>query len=277
MLTAGFRRPVLRWGLEAAAPPVGRPLRVARPSHLGPGSLRSAPRGLTRCESSPRVHPLSGLGPDRNAYGFVRSGPSVFTHRRLRSRTLPRLDEVVSHHHRRPFMPAPRSRRRARLAALVSVVLAITGFQFFLAPPAAQATSGGTGARHQEVVRRPDGNAGRASTTQDFVELYNPTAAADPLDGHGRCSTARRPSATASNAGSLTPTAPVSARASHYLVQWQPATRTRRTSRSNSRLVRPARSPCAAHGRPGARWQHDQQHRRPVRRRRRRRVHDLPT
>ena len=39
-------------------------------------------------------------------------------------------------------MPAPRSRRRARLAALVSVVLAITGFQFFLAPPAAQAASG---------------------------------------------------------------------------------------------------------------------------------------
>ena len=37
-------------------------------------------------------------------------------------------------------MPAPRSRRRARLAALVSVVLAITGFQFFLAPPAAQAS-----------------------------------------------------------------------------------------------------------------------------------------
>ncbi len=36
-------------------------------------------------------------------------------------------------------MPAPRSHRRARLAALVSVVLAITGFQFFLAPPAAQA------------------------------------------------------------------------------------------------------------------------------------------
>ena len=36
-------------------------------------------------------------------------------------------------------MPAPRSPRRARLAALVSVALAITGFQLFLAPPAAQA------------------------------------------------------------------------------------------------------------------------------------------
>ena len=38
-------------------------------------------------------------------------------------------------------MPAPRSHRRARLAAFVSVVLAITGFQLFLAPPAAQANS----------------------------------------------------------------------------------------------------------------------------------------
>ncbi len=36
-------------------------------------------------------------------------------------------------------MPVARSPRRARLAALVSIVLAITGFQFFLAPPAAQA------------------------------------------------------------------------------------------------------------------------------------------
>ena len=41
-------------------------------------------------------------------------------------------------------MPAPRSHRRARLAALVSIVMAITGFQFFLAPPAAQANPAGT-------------------------------------------------------------------------------------------------------------------------------------
>ena len=38
-------------------------------------------------------------------------------------------------------MPAPRSHRRARLAALVSVVLAVTGFQFFLAPPRAKAAA----------------------------------------------------------------------------------------------------------------------------------------
>jgi hypothetical protein len=36
-------------------------------------------------------------------------------------------------------MPAPRSPRRARFAALVSVALAVTSVQFFLAPQAAQA------------------------------------------------------------------------------------------------------------------------------------------
>ena len=39
-------------------------------------------------------------------------------------------------------MPAPRSHRRARLAVLVSIVLAITGFQFFLAPSRAGALGG---------------------------------------------------------------------------------------------------------------------------------------
>jgi predicted extracellular nuclease/2',3'-cyclic-nucleotide 2'-phosphodiesterase (5'-nucleotidase family) len=37
-------------------------------------------------------------------------------------------------------MPAPRSRRRARIAALVSAALALTGLQFLLAPQAAQAS-----------------------------------------------------------------------------------------------------------------------------------------
>ncbi len=60
-------------------------------------------------------------------------------------------------------MPAPRSRRRARLATLVSVVLAITGFQFFLAPQAAQA-AGGTGLVISEVYGA-GGNAGATCTT----------------------------------------------------------------------------------------------------------------
>ena len=72
-------------------------------------------------------------------------------------------------------MPAPRSHRRARLAALVSVVLAFTGFQFFGAP-AAQA-AGSTGLVISEVYGA-GGNAG-ACTTHDFVELYNPTGSAD--------------------------------------------------------------------------------------------------
>ena len=72
-------------------------------------------------------------------------------------------------------MPAPRSRRRARLAALVSVVLAITGFQFFLAPPAAHAI-GSTGLVISEMYGA-GGNSG-AVRNADFVELYNPQASA---------------------------------------------------------------------------------------------------
>ena len=78
-------------------------------------------------------------------------------------------------------MPAPRSRRRARLAALVSVVLAITGFQFFLAPQAAQANPGGTGLVIHEVYGG-GGNTG-ATYLNDFVELYNPTASPISLSG----------------------------------------------------------------------------------------------
>ena len=77
-------------------------------------------------------------------------------------------------------MPAPRSRRRARLAILVSVVLAITGFQFFLAPPPANAV-GSSGLVIKEVYGA-GGNAG-AVYNADFVELYNPQATAQSTNG----------------------------------------------------------------------------------------------
>jgi 5'-nucleotidase len=65
-------------------------------------------------------------------------------------------------------MPAPRSHRRARLAALVSVVLAISGFQFLLAPTA-HAVSPGL------VISEAYGGGGNAGATlkNDFIELYN--------------------------------------------------------------------------------------------------------
>ena len=77
-------------------------------------------------------------------------------------------------------MPAPRSHRRARLAALVSVVLAVTGFQFFLAPTA-QATPAGDNVVISEVYGG-GGNSG-ATYTHDFIELYNPTGSAISLTG----------------------------------------------------------------------------------------------
>jgi predicted extracellular nuclease len=79
-------------------------------------------------------------------------------------------------------MPAPRSRRRARLAVLASVALALTGLQLFAAP-AVQANLGGTGL----VIREVYGAGGNASATfnADFVELYNPTGASVSLNGLG--------------------------------------------------------------------------------------------
>ena len=79
-------------------------------------------------------------------------------------------------------MPAPRSRRRARLAALVSVVLAITGFQFFLAPPAAQANPGGTALVISEVY----GGGGNAGATYDarLRRAVQPDGLCDPVAGH---------------------------------------------------------------------------------------------
>ncbi|MDX6372383.1 MAG: 5-nucleotidase [Nocardioidaceae bacterium] len=77
-------------------------------------------------------------------------------------------------------MPAPRSHRRARLAVLVSVVMAITGFQFFLAPQAANAV-GSSGLVIKEVYGA-GGNSG-AVRNADFVELYNPQASGQSTAG----------------------------------------------------------------------------------------------
>ena len=78
-------------------------------------------------------------------------------------------------------MPAPRSRRRARIAALVSVVLAITGFQFFLAPPAAQANAG----RHRasSSARCTAGVATPVRRTRRLHRAVQPHALADPVAG----------------------------------------------------------------------------------------------
>ena len=74
-------------------------------------------------------------------------------------------------------MPAPRSRRRARLSALVSVALAFTGFQLFAAP-AAQAASGTV------VISEVFGGNGAANLyNQDFVELHNIGASSVTLTG----------------------------------------------------------------------------------------------
>jgi predicted extracellular nuclease/2',3'-cyclic-nucleotide 2'-phosphodiesterase (5'-nucleotidase family) len=75
-------------------------------------------------------------------------------------------------------MPGPRSRRRARLAALVTVALAITGFQFLVAP-AAQAVSTGL------VISEAYGGGGNAGSTykNDFIELYNYSASPVSVSG----------------------------------------------------------------------------------------------
>jgi 5'-nucleotidase len=76
-------------------------------------------------------------------------------------------------------MPSARSRRRVRLAALVSVVLAVSGFQFFLAPQAANAASSSL------VIAEFYGNGGNAGAVRnaDFIELWNPTATPVNLTG----------------------------------------------------------------------------------------------
>src|SRR6188508_876877 len=76
-------------------------------------------------------------------------------------------------------MPFARSHRRARLSALVSVALAITGFQFFLAPQAANA------AVEDLVIAEFYGNGGNSGAVRnaDFVELWNPSAAPVSLAG----------------------------------------------------------------------------------------------
>jgi 2',3'-cyclic-nucleotide 2'-phosphodiesterase (5'-nucleotidase family)/predicted extracellular nuclease len=71
-------------------------------------------------------------------------------------------------------MPAPRSARRARLSALVSLVLSFTGFQLFLASEAQASTAPYANLMISEVYGG-DGS-GSATYHHDFVELFNPTA-----------------------------------------------------------------------------------------------------
>ena len=76
-------------------------------------------------------------------------------------------------------MPSARSPRRARLAALVSAALAITGFQLLLAPQAANAASSGL------VIAEFYGTGGNSGAVRnaDFVELWNPTGSPIGLSG----------------------------------------------------------------------------------------------
>lgn len=76
-------------------------------------------------------------------------------------------------------MPAPRSRRRARISALLTAALALTGAQVLLTAPAAQAASADL------VITEVYGAGGNAGATfnADFVELRNLGAAAVTLDG----------------------------------------------------------------------------------------------
>ena len=76
-------------------------------------------------------------------------------------------------------MPAPRSQRRARLAALVSVALAVTGLQFFAAPPAAQANPGGTALVISEVYG--GGGNSRCDVHARLRRAVQPDGRCDPV------------------------------------------------------------------------------------------------
>ncbi len=113
-------------------------------------------------------------------------------------------------------MPAPRSQRRARLAALVSVTLALTGLQFFVAP-AVQANPDGTALVISEVYGG-GGNTG-AQYTHDFIELYNPTGAPISVDGwsvQGRSATNSAAATAGANITPLTGSVPAGG---YYLVR----------------------------------------------------------
>jgi predicted extracellular nuclease/2',3'-cyclic-nucleotide 2'-phosphodiesterase (5'-nucleotidase family) len=75
-------------------------------------------------------------------------------------------------------MPHTRSPRRARLAAILSVALALTGLQLFFTAPAAHAASGTV------VISEIFGaNSATNLYNQDFVELHNPTGSPVSIDG----------------------------------------------------------------------------------------------
>src|SRR6476646_1433826 len=126
---------------------------------------------------SRRVHPLLGSRVGSDAYG-----PLVGTGRTPSSpllESLPHLDEVVLHPSlRRLFMRSSRTQRRARIAAVVSAALAVTGFQLLIAPQA-QAVSANL------VINEAYVNGGSASATykDKFVELYNPTGSSVTFTG----------------------------------------------------------------------------------------------
>ena len=108
--------------------------------------------------------------PDGSTYGFDASGPLYTVYTVVDSDRDPFPASMKSSlTPRRLFMPAPRSPRRARLAILVSVALAITGFQLLVAAPAAQAVSPGL------VISEAYGGGGNSGATykNDFIELYN--------------------------------------------------------------------------------------------------------
>ncbi|HCB06553.1 MAG TPA: hypothetical protein DEQ43_20315 [Nocardioides bacterium] len=104
-------------------------------------------------------------------------------------------------------MPASRSHRRARLAVLLSIVLAVTGFQFLLAPTS-QANPGGTDLVITEVY--VNGGSAGATHTNKYVEIYNPTGSPIALGGkslqyRAPTSTGNSTTAIALTAGDLAP------------------------------------------------------------------------
>ena len=163
----------------------------ARSSSWASGASGTSSEGLLRAESmviSGHVHNLWGDGLDlvadrRREFTFCSAASRAARIRFPRLgrcatsasasvEPLPLAREALTSPTRRPLMPAPRSHRRARLAALVCGRSGLTGLQLLLAP-AAQA-AGSTGLVIKEVYGA-GGNAG-AVLNADFVELYNPQA-----------------------------------------------------------------------------------------------------